>query len=132
GGYKDALATSEDWELYVRIARRHAVERIPEVVVKIRSHYGPRLGDRLEEALGVERIVLQEHGDMMDARLRSFYLQKIGGKLARIGRLDAARTEMRRAIRLNPANLRAYAQYALSFCGSRMYRRAHHLYKQYS
>jgi len=90
------------------------------------------LGDRVEEALRVEKIVLDEHRDVMDSRLRSFYLQKIGGKLTRIGRVEAGRTEMRHAIRLNPWNVRAYAQYALSFCGSRIYRRAHNLYKQFS
>ncbi len=131
GGYKDSLATSEDWELYVRLAAHHEVEFVPDMVVKIRSHRGPRLGDRVEEALRVEQLVLDEHASVMDSRLRSFYLQKIGGKLVRTGRVKAGRAEIRRAIRLNPTNMRGYTQYILSLFGSSVYQRAHKVYRQF-
>jgi|SRR5947207_2123736 len=130
GGYKDSLMTSEDWELYVRLAEKHRVEFVPDILVRIRSHRGPRLGDRIEEALRVERIVLEEHGSVMGSRLRSFYLQKIGGKLVRIGHVKAGRSEIRQAIRVNPTNLPAYLQYALALCGRHVYRQAHGLYKR--
>jgi O-antigen biosynthesis protein len=130
GGYKDALATSEDWELYVRLAERHRVESVPDVVVRIRSHRGPRLGDRVDEALRAEEIVLVEHQAAMDSRLRSFYLQTIGGKLTRLGHGGAGRIKIKEAIRLDPTNVRAYVQYALSLCGSRVYRQAHGLYRR--
>ena len=95
---------------------------------------GERFGaplDRVEEALKVEQMILDEYANVMDSRLRSFYLQTIGGKLARIGCTEAARAQMRQAIRLNPANIRAYVQYALSFGGSPIYRRAHSVYRRW-
>ena len=66
----------------------------------------------------------------MDARLRSYYLQKIGGKLCRVGDSRDGRAYLRRAVRACPWNVLAYAQYGASFCGRGVYRRLHAAYKR--
>lgn len=130
GCYDESLLTSEDWELYLRLAERYAVEYVPDAVVRIRSHRGPRLGDRVADAMAVEQLVLDRYGGRMDAALRSYYLQKIGGKLCRIGQNGRGRVVLLQAIGIQPSNILAYGQLALSFLGAGGYRRAHLAFKQ--
>lgn len=130
GGFNEALVTSEDWELYLRLAERFEVEYVPEVFVRIRTHRGVRLGDRIDEARRVEEIVLSRYGPGMNARLRSFYLRKIGGKLCRTGAVREGRARIREAIAVDPLNPLAYAQYGLSFLGSSAYGRVHNVYRR--
>jgi glycosyltransferase involved in cell wall biosynthesis len=128
GGFNEALVTSEDWELYLRLAERFEVEYVPEVLVRIRTHRGVRLGDRIDEARKVEEVVLSRYGPRMNARLRSLYLRKIGGKLCRTGAVREGRARIREAIATDPLNPLAYAQYGLSFLGSSAYGRVHNAY----
>jgi O-antigen biosynthesis protein len=130
GGYNEALVTSEDWELYLRLAERYEVEFVPDVIVRIREHRGARLGDRVDEARKVEELVLGRYGPRMSAPLRSLYLRKIGGKLCRTGALREGRARIRQAISFTPLNPLAYAQYGLSFLGRRTYGRLHGIYRR--
>jgi glycosyltransferase involved in cell wall biosynthesis len=130
GGFDEALATSEDWELYLRLAERFEVESVPDVLLRIRTHRGSRLGDRIEDARRVEEVVLHRFGPRMNARLRSLYLRKIGGKLCRTGAVRQGRERLREAIRADPLNPVAYAQYGLSLLGAAVYRRVHDSYRR--
>lgn len=130
GGFDEALPTSEDWELYLRLAERFEVECVPELLLRIRTHRGARLGDRIDEARRVEELVLSRYGPRMNARLRSLYLRKIGGKLCRTGAVREGRARIREAIGADPLNPLAYAQYGLSFLGSSAYGRAHDVYRR--
>lgn len=130
GGFNEALATSEDWELYLRLADQYEVEFVPEVLVRIRTHREPRLGDRIDEAQYVEELVLGRYGPRMSASLRSLYLRKIGGKLCRAGACREGRARIRQAIRIDPLTPLAYAQYGLSFLGRSTYGRVHSVYRR--
>jgi glycosyltransferase involved in cell wall biosynthesis len=130
GGFNEALAASEDWELYLRLAEQFEVEYVPEVLLYIRTHRESRLGDRLDEARRVEELVLGRYGPRMSARLRSLYLRKIGGKLCRTGALREGRARIRQAISADPLNPLVYAQYGLSFLGRRTYGRVHSVYRR--
>jgi glycosyltransferase involved in cell wall biosynthesis len=131
GGFNEALATSEDWELYLRLAERYEVEYVPDVLVRIRTHREARLGDRIDEARKVEELVLGRYGARMSAALRSLYLRKIGGKLCRTGALREGRACIRQAISIEPLNPLAYAQYGLSFLGRGTYGRLHGVYRRF-
>lgn len=130
GGYKDELRTSEDWELYLRLAERHLIDYTEYPIVRIRSHRGPRLGDRIGDAMKVEELVLTHFGPVMPAKLLSYYLQKIGGKLCRIGLMVNGRARLGDAIKADPQNVLAYSQLLLSYLGSNVYRQMHLLYKR--
>ena len=130
GGFNEALATSEDWELYLRLAERYEVEFVPEALVRIRAHRHARLGDRIDDARKVEELVLARYGPRMNAPLRSLYLRKIGGKLCRTGALREGRSRIGQAIRLDPLNPLGYAQYGLSFLGREAYGRVHTVYRR--
>lgn len=128
GGFDGALTTSEDWELYLRLAERFEVGCVPETVVRIRTHRAPRLGDRIDEARKVEELVLDRYGAAMEPRLRSLFHQKIGGKLCRTGALREGRARILEAIKVDPLNPLAYAQYAMSLLGRGAYERVHGLW----
>ena len=128
GGYNETLAISEDWELYLRLAERFEIGSVPETVVRIRTHAAARLGDRIDEARRVEELVLDRYGAAMEPRLRSLYYQKIGGKLCRTGAVREGRARILDAIKADPLNPLAYAQYGLSLLGGGAYAWVHGLY----
>ena len=130
GGYDDIVTTGEDWEFYLRLAQNYSVECIKEPVLEIRQHEGPRLGDRLKEAAALEIQVMDRYKDIFDRdrKLRSFYLQKVGGKYCRIGEVRQGREYLRKAIWYNPTNVKVYAQYVLSFMKLSWYRNIHAVY----
>ena len=128
GGFNGALATSEDWELYLRLAERFEIGCVPETVVRIRTHAATRLGDRIDEARRVEELVLDRYGASMEPRLRSLYYRKIGGKLCRVGAVREGRARILDAIKGDPLNPLGYAQYGLSLLGGGAYARVHRLW----
>ena len=130
-GYNDELCTSEDWELYLRLAERFAIDFTEESILRIRSHRGPRLGDRVGEALKVEALAFNRYKSIMDDRLQSLYLQKMGGKQCRLSLGRDGRKAIIQAILLNPANLTAYAQYLISWLGTTPYQVIHRTYKRF-
>lgn len=132
GGYDTHIRTSEDWEMYLRLADRYLIDYVPEPVVRIRSHRGPRLGDRVDAARDVQELVLKRYGDRMTPQLKSLYLQAIGGKFCRVGSASEGRIWLRRAIQAYPLNWVACAQYVLSWVGPGVYARAHRLYKHFA
>src|SRR5207302_1169071 len=86
-------------------AEHYDVGDVSDVVVRIRTHPGARLGDRIGEAQKVEEMVLGRYGPEMDPRLKSFYLRKIGGKLLRLGAARDGRARLLQAIRADPCAL---------------------------
>ncbi|HUC01313.1 MAG TPA: glycosyltransferase [Candidatus Paceibacterota bacterium] len=132
GLYDERLKTSEDWEFYLRLARDFEFDFVPEPILNIRSHAGPRLGDKLEEAAGVELMVCEEFKDFLASHpvCHSYYLQKIGGKYCRVGKPDEGRKYLKEAIGVSPSNTVAKIQYRLSFFGSSVYRWFHRMYQE--
>jgi glycosyltransferase involved in cell wall biosynthesis len=132
GMYREDIKTSEDWEFYLRLGRSYECEFVPEPVLRIRWHPGPRLGDRTKDAAETQLAVLTEFKDIFDRRplAKSRYLQEIGGKFIRGGEISLGRSYLRQALGVNPANFTAWAQLAISFAGQGIYARAHKLYKR--
>ena len=85
GGYNEEVKAGEDWEMYLRLATNFAVATIAEKVLEIRQHNGPRLGDNVGAALFTDELVFDNFEPVMPRSLQVRYLQKIGGKMARLG-----------------------------------------------
>ncbi len=133
GGYDEKVVSGEDWELYLRIADKYRVDFTLDPVVRIRSHEGPRLGDKLLDTARLEIDTMARYRDIFeeDKRLKSFYLQKIGGKFVRVGKAETGRGYIAQAIKANPSNYVAWAQFLLSFLGQELYLRFHKNYLSY-
>lgn len=128
GGYDRKVAVGEDWELYLRLAERHRIEGVSELVLRIRQHSGPRLGQKVDAALGTERHVYLRFRGRMSRALKSRYLQKIGGKYVRLGHKRRGRKYLLLAISVCRTNAYAYAQLLLSLFGGETYQYFHRLY----
>lgn len=133
GGYEERLKTYEDWEFYLRLMRKFEIDFVPEPLLNIRRHRGPRLGDRVRDAALAELFVVEEFKDLLKNHpcCLSRYLQAIGGKFCRTGEPQTGRKYLRQAITAYPRNWAAYAQYALSYAGGAVYRCSHALYKKF-
>lgn len=132
GLYDEQLKTSEDWEFYLRLARKYDFDFVSEPVLKIRQHKGARLGDKLEDAAYSELVMCKKFNNFFEThkKCHSYYLQTIGGKYCRVGKIALGRKYLCDAIRTYPANWVAYSQYLLSFFGQSLYSRVHRLYQR--
>lgn len=130
GGFDETVKTGEDWEFYLRLAEQHQVAFVPEPVVKIRHHYGARLGDRLKDYIDLEIKVMNRFKYIFDAdkKLKSYYLQRMGGKFLRLGDIKNGRAYFIDAIKYNFFNYICYIQYMLSFFHPHVYYFAHKFY----
>jgi glycosyltransferase involved in cell wall biosynthesis len=130
GGYDPAVVTGEDAELYLRLADKYEVAYTSDMVLKIRGHAGPRLGDRLEDAAKLDLKVMKcfEKVFEKNRKLKSMYFQRIGGKFVRIGKASEGRKYLIQAVKADPFNSHAYLQYALSIIGLSLYQKCHDIY----
>jgi len=84
GGFDEALGTSADFDLWLRIAQRVRVGRVDEVVVKYRRHEGAMFHDLEAQLRDMEfifrkhRVTLGRHPDWKLLRWR-FYRSVAGG-----------------------------------------------------
>jgi len=133
GLYDERIKSSEDWEMYLRLARDFKFDFVEEPVVNIRAHAGPRLGDRLEDAAQAELIACEKFKDylVMHPTCHAYYLQTIGGKYCRIGKSEQGRKYLSEAIAVTPGNMVARVQYVLSFFGAKVYRYFHTFYQSH-
>lgn len=132
GNYNENLKTSEDWEFYIRLAKEFNFDFVSGPVVKIRTHPKYRLGDRTKDALEAELLVYNNYKDIFKKypKVKSFYLQAIGGKFCRIGGQKQGRRYIKQAIIINPLNFTAYFQYLFSFLGQSIYQKIHKFYNE--
>jgi glycosyltransferase involved in cell wall biosynthesis len=121
GLYDEKIRCGEDWELYVRLARRFNIEIDANISVKIRQHSGPRLGQNILAALHMERRAYFKNYNFMSNELKSRYLQKIGGKYIRLGFLNKGRRIILASINSNRLNWASYFQLFLTFLPFNLY-----------
>lgn len=130
GGYNEEVTTGEDWELYLRLAEKYSMDFTPVLVVKIRAHMGARLGDKLKDAARLEMMLMKRYSHIFeeDKKLKSFYLQTIGGKFIRCKEIYEGRKFIALAIKTNPFNYVAWFQYLLTIFGQDIYSYIHRIY----
>jgi len=131
GYYNKNVLTGEDWELYLRLAQKFKVDFTDKFIVKIGRHSGPHLGINLPETIQLELLVMKKYNKVFKKypKLKSLYLQKIGGKFCRVGKTKNGRAYLKQSIGVYPFNSLAYIQYFLSFLGISFYKMAHGFYK---
>ena len=130
GGFDESIKTGEDWEFYLRLTERYSVAFVSHPIVKIRHHFGARLGDKLKDYIDLETKIMVHYKNFFeqDPILKSFYLQRIGGKYLRLGERRRGRENLIAAIKCNVPNFLAYIQFVLSFLPTSVYGFAHKWY----
>ncbi len=112
GGFDPEYPPCEDWDLWLRIAARHAIVGDAERRVRVRIHEGGISRDPLVVyaqarrlvAAAARRLAAEGHPDAAFARRQAArWHVKYGRRLRRAGRADEAETEFRAATALWPA-----------------------------
>jgi len=111
GGYDESVEVGEDWELYLRLAKDYVFLGVDEVLIEIRQHFGPRLGDKVDKALDTDQIVFDKHHSLMDKNTQLLYMQKIAFKYMRIGERMSAFHYLRKATLINFLSPKNYVLY---------------------
>ena len=114
GGYDNSVKVGEDWEMYIRLSQKFPIVDIPKILISIRQHGGPRLGDRVDDALLTDKIVLEKHKSKMSKNLQALYYQKMAFKNIRLGARSEARGQIYKSIMLKKINLKSYLLFLLA------------------
>jgi hypothetical protein len=132
GLYEPSLKTSEDDELYIRVAEKYTFDFVPEVTVKIYRHRGYHLGGRIADQLHPALYLYNRYRDFLERypATKSSYLQTIGGLYCRLGNAREGRRWLWQAVQARPRNWRAWVQLGLSMFGRRLYVLGHVFYKK--
>ncbi len=116
------LLGGDDYELWLRIARRYRLGYIPRILAKYRLHGRNFLGGDVEKGcashLAVIRKILTRYPELpheeridLDAYMRRFYANA-GRHLQKHGRYAAARGYFHQGLSLHPVSPRLWVRYA--------------------
>lgn len=107
GGFDRTTETFEDWDLYLRVALRHRIELLPEVLVRMRIHPAHSSDEQFTRGrirLARKHLELLNSGIPIPTRDRvrhHFYTHLAAGYYAATD-LTAFRESARAAVRLDP------------------------------
>jgi glycosyltransferase involved in cell wall biosynthesis len=129
GGFVEALRTCEDWDLALRLARKHDFAFEDEVLV-----IAPKADDGL--SMSTEQIfhgrerVFEQHRPLFAAHpeIEASNLYHLGYLAMINGEVSRARGYFKQALRRQPRSLKYATAWASAFVGARTFREAHDLY----
>lgn len=129
GGFSETLETCEDWELALRLARKHDFAFEDEALV-----IAPKAGDGL--SMSTERIfcgrerVFEKHRALFAAHpeIEASNLYHLGYLAMANGDVARAREYFKEALRRQPRRLKYATAWASALVGTRAFREAHDLY----
>lgn len=124
GGFDQSLRGCQDWDLWIRIAKKYAMECIQEPLVKFYDHDNRISRDN---ALKIEAkmMLYDKHKDDIGVSriAKSCHFAKIGQMLCHDGRIRDGKVYLAQAIRLFPFDLTYYKYFACSLFGTSVYSR---------
>lgn len=124
GLFDESLPSSQDWDLYLRIAERYEFASVGEALVRYNLGQDSISRNLKAKALG-RRMILEKYESQMTRFPEAFASQlvKTGHYHCRAGAIRDGRQSFRRAMRINPVAANAYLFFALSFLGGGGYER---------
>ena len=116
-GYLDEeLASSQDYDLYLRVTKRYRLEGIPEPLVDIHLD-GDRISDDIDRKIEGQDRLLEKHGDDLAPERIAHHHYVRGLIHGSNGDLRAARTAFRSALRHHPYAPLSVIHYVATFSG---------------
>jgi glycosyltransferase involved in cell wall biosynthesis len=103
GGFDERLPACEDWDLWLRIARDHRVDAVPEPLLRYHDGNGDRLSNRSRAVfLSIRAIYRRHNAAGASRRIRSMHLALCARELYRTGHVRSAGRLARAALLLWP------------------------------
>jgi glycosyltransferase involved in cell wall biosynthesis len=117
GLFDENLEASQDYDMWVRIAKEYNVACVDEPLVNYYKHQGERITSNPEKKARAEKEFLKKHSDFIkkDPVAYSDKCKKIGIYLMRTGEGREARRYFIESIKKEPIGLRIYKYYLESF-----------------
>jgi glycosyltransferase involved in cell wall biosynthesis len=124
GLFDEALATGEDYDMWIRISKEFKIDYIGEPLVSYTVH-GTRLSANYESTIQGLEGLLRKHAPYfaLDSRNYSRRYSSLGIKYCFSGDIKKGREALLGAIKLYPFELRHYYNLCLSFLGASNFRR---------
>ncbi len=128
GGYDESLKDHVDWDMYVRVCQRFAIETIDIPLAKMRKH-DANLSSNFDRLYEGAEVVLNKaiHSyslkpdELRLVRLRlARTLYRYGRGLVERGRIASGRKKLLASIKVNPWRINPYVWLIVSFQGKRL------------
>jgi glycosyltransferase involved in cell wall biosynthesis len=110
GPLDEELPAVQDYEFYLRVLERYEIRGVPGVLLD-RHTDGERIGSDPERKVEGYRRVLEAHGHHIDRRRRAEFAVNVALIHAANGEGDAARSQLKGALAIDPTSLRHYVYY---------------------
>jgi len=123
GPLREDLASSQDYEFFLRVSREHYLVGIPEVLVTVHTD-GDRISTDIERKLAGQRVIVEEYGDEITDARRAQHHYLRGQLHAEREAMEEAVREFADAVRTDPWAWRYYYYLLGARLGPRAYRRA--------
>ena len=122
GLFDEKLSSSQDWDLYIRIAKHHHFSFTAKPMIKYHLS-NDSITKNLKAKANGRRMLIGKYEDDMKKDPLAFcrQLTKTGHYYCRAGLIDEGRSEFARALRANPLSLQAYFFLICSLFGPTCY-----------
>ncbi|WP_122088165.1 glycosyltransferase family 2 protein [Halalkalicoccus subterraneus] len=125
GGLREGLASSQDYEFYLRVLTEsdYYMVGVPRVLVDYHAH-GEQITADIDRKMAGQQFILEEYGDVISDKRRAQHHYLRGTLYADTGKMDRARAEFKRAIGTDPTYYLYYFRYLTTYLGKGGYDRA--------
>ena len=122
GLFDEELMYGEDWDLYIRLARRCRFDFVSEPLIRYSVHEGNLSRNLADPRRSVEGF-LSKHRSELTSSARAYLFLDVGMSECLGGQMGRGRKAFLRAMVESPGRLRLLAHLLLSFLGARIYGR---------
>jgi len=130
GVFDTELRGSEDWDMWIRLAKYHKFDFVPEILAKYYV-YGAQKSASLERQIQGYDKITRKYQNHLSGRLLSKRLQLIGTLCCYQNDFERARKYFAEAIKENPCDIYAYIRFLLCKLAPKLYQsRLKRLYAQ--
>lgn len=107
GGFDERLPSMQDFDLYVRLAQRHAFTWVDDDLLEYHRHESGNIGRDYDAAARANALFYDKHRPLFedDPVVHHYRLRSYGLEVMRAGRMGDARRLLWRAWRVRPAAL---------------------------
>jgi len=125
GAFDPVLPASQDYDLYIRLAQLGTFEYVNEVLVIFHRHTQEKITDNNQARITAFDLFCQKHNDLFQRYPKAYqhHLKVFGRHFLTVGEVEKADEVLRRALKLDPTDLKVWSYLALANLGERATKR---------
>jgi glycosyltransferase involved in cell wall biosynthesis len=115
GLFDESLTSSQDWDMWIRIAQYHRFDYIKDYLANVNIH-GQQISVNLRSKIRSRKMIYRKYAHLLDQKTRALHLRRIGVLQALNGSAIEACLSLIDAIKLNPIDRLTLIHLLLSIC----------------